>query len=64
MADVSTLFEARKRSSFVIPTGSNNHMQRSAAGQSHMLTSMQHAAPADMERYAQEPVSLVIDHRS
>jgi hypothetical protein len=31
---------------------SNNHMQRSAASDPLIVTSIQHAAPADVERYA------------
>ena len=47
VAKASTLLEAKKRSSVVISTGSNNRMQRSRASQFLMVTSMQHARPAD-----------------
>jgi len=49
MANVSTLLDAKKMSSFVISRWSNNRMQRSAASKSHIVTSLLHAAPADAD---------------
>ena len=49
-ADVSTLIEAKKRSSFIIWRWSNNRMQRSAASEFLINASILHAAPADTER--------------
>ena len=51
-AIVSSLFEAKKRSSFVISMWSNNRMQRSAASEFLIIASILHAAPADTERSA------------
>jgi hypothetical protein len=49
MANVSTLIDVKNRSSFVISTGSNNHMQRSARTTPRMNPSAARA-PADVER--------------
>ena len=49
-ANVSTLLEAKRRSSFVIWKWSNNRMQRSRASRFLNVASMQHARPADTER--------------
>ena len=46
-ANVSTLLEAKNRSSFVTSAGSNNRMQRSAASKFLIIASILHAAPAD-----------------
>jgi len=47
MASGLTLFDAKKRSSLVISEWSNNVLQRSAASEFHIATSLLHAAPAE-----------------
>ena len=58
-ANVSTLPEAKRRSSFVIWKWSNNRMQRSRASRFLNVASMQHARPADTERYTWSKMSVV-----
>jgi hypothetical protein len=41
---------------------SNNHMQRSAASKSHIVTSMQHAAPADVERWDASRLTAILNY--
>jgi len=51
-ARVSTLLDAKKRSSFVTWMWSNNHMQRSRASRFFIIISLLYARPADVERWA------------
>ena len=57
--DVSTLLDAKKTSSFVIWMWSNNRMQRSRASKILNVISIQHARPADTERYTSSEISVV-----